>query len=169
MCEAAGANPTVGCPLKPRSIERTTSARTRITVTPELNANPPRTCQQDSVTFPLEVGAKFLQKLQFGSPDWEAAYHTLRNTIEGFNGIARNGARAALGDADRRRIRGVAAQTLFVALLVFGTNVSIIKSFSERLSETDGVPRRARKRRRKSRALAEWNPMVDARSGAPPP
>jgi hypothetical protein len=47
--------------------------------------------------------------LPYGSPGWAATYHTLRNTIEGFNGIAKNGARAALGEADRRRIRGVAA------------------------------------------------------------
>jgi hypothetical protein len=170
MCAAAGANPTVGCPLKPRSLERTTSARTRITVTPELSANPARICQQDSVVFPPEAGAKFLQNLHYGSPEWEATYHTLRNTIEGFNGIAKNGARAALGDADRRRIRGVAAQTLFVALLIFGTNVRTVTSFIERaVPDADGVPRRPRKRRRKSRALTEWNPMVDARSGAPPP
>lgn len=122
------------------------------------------------MTFQPEAGAKLLQKLQFGSPEWEATYHTLRNTIEGFNGIAKNGARAALGDPDRRRIRGVAAQTLFVALLVFGTNVSTIKSFVQRVvPDADGVSRRPRKRRRKSRALADWNPMVDPRSGAPPP
>jgi hypothetical protein len=48
--------------------------------------------------------------------------------------------------------------------------VSTIKSFVERaVPDADGVPRRPRKRRRKSRALTEWNPIVDARSGASPP
>jgi hypothetical protein len=129
MSPAAGAAPIVRCDLKPLSVERTTSARTRISLKPELVDNPALICQQDSVTFPPEAGAKYLQKLHYGSPEWAATYHTLRSTIEGFNGIAKNGARAARGDADRRRIRGVAAQTLFVALLVFGANVNTIISF----------------------------------------
>jgi hypothetical protein len=170
MSPAAGTAPIVGCPLKPLSIERTTSARPRISPTSEVVDNAALICQQDSVTFPPEAGAKFLQLLRYGSREWAATYHTLRNTIEGFNGIAKNGARAALGDADRRRIRGVAAQTLFVVLIVFGTNVNTINSFRRHAeADTDGVLRRRRKRRPTSRSLGDWNPMVDPRSGALPP
>jgi hypothetical protein len=170
MCAAAGAAPTVGCANKPPSIELTTSARPRISLTPELRDNPARICVQDSVTFPPEAGAKLLQLLHYGSPEWAATYHTLRNTIEGFNGIAKDGAYAALGDATRRRIRGVAAQTVFVALLAFAANVNTIMSFLQHaVTDAAGVARRPRKRRRTSRPISDWTPPVLARSGAPPP
>jgi hypothetical protein len=170
MSPAAGAAPVVGCSLKPPSLERTTSAKPRIPVTPELAANPARICRQNAVTFPPEPGAKFLQLLHYGSPEWATTYHTLRNTVEGFNGIAKDGAHAALGDPERRRIRGVAAQTIFVALLVFAANVRAINSFCEHaVAGSDGVLRRPRKRRRTTPSITEWNPKVSARSGAPPP
>jgi hypothetical protein len=170
MCAAAGAAPTVRCDLKPGSIERTTSARTRIPVTEELRANPPTICQQDAVTFPPEAGAKFLQDLHYGSAEWQARYSTLRNTIEGMNGIAKDGAYAALGDPSRRRIRGIAPQTVFTALLLMATNVKAIVSFLRHaVQDTAGVARRPRKRRRTSRSITEWTPTIPARSGAPPP
>lgn len=120
------------------------------------------------MTFPPEAGAKFLQKLHYGSPEWSAMYNTLRNTVEGFNGVAKDGAYAALGDARRRRIRGVAAQTLFAALLVFGINIRSIQSFLRHsVSDTNGCARRPRKRT--TRSIKEWQPTVDPRGGAPPP
>jgi hypothetical protein len=170
MCAAAGAAPTARCDLKPGSIERTTSARTRIPVTDELRANPPTICQQDAVTFPPEAGAKFLQDLHYGAPEWQARYSTLRNTIEGMNGIAKDSAYAALGEPSRRRIRGIAAQSVFTALLLMATNVKAIVSFLRHaIQDTTGVARRPRKRRRTSRSITEWTPTVVARSGAPPP
>jgi hypothetical protein len=170
LCPASDRAPTAGCELKPRSIKQTTSATTRIPVTDELRSNPAKICQQQSVTFPPDAGAKLRQTLHYGSPEWAAIYHTLRNTIEGMNGIAKDGAYAALGDPSRRRIRGVAAQSIFVALLFFAINVRAIRSFRERaVPHSDGVPRRHRRRRRTSRSISDWAPTVNARSGAPPP
>jgi hypothetical protein len=166
MCAAAGASPTVRCDNKPNSIERTTSAHTRIPLTEQLRANPPKICVNQTLIVPPEVGAKFRQKLHYGSPEWAATYHTLRNTVEGFNGIAKDGAYAALGDATRRRIRGVAAQTVFVTLLVFAINVRAINSFLERaVPDTDGVHRRRRKRRRTARPISDWGPTVELAAG----
>jgi uncharacterized protein (DUF2236 family) len=94
----------------------------------------------------------------------------LRNTIEGLNGIAKDGAYAALGDPSRRRIRGIAPQSVFTALLLMATNVKAIVSFLQRaVRDTAGVPRRPRKRRRTSRSITEWTPTIPARSGAPLP
>jgi hypothetical protein len=139
-------------------------------LTPELRDNPAPICLQDSVTFPPAAGAKLLQLPHYGSPDWAAKYHTLRNTVEGFNGIAKDGAYAALGDPTRRRIRGVAAKTVFVALLVLAINVRAIRSFLARaVPDTDGVLRRRRKRRRTSRSISGFAPTLEPRSGAPPP
>ena len=41
-------------------------------------------------------------------------YATLRNSNEGMNGFIKDGAREAIDDPERRRIRGVAAQSVLV-------------------------------------------------------
>ena len=170
LCPASDGAPTGRCELKPRSIERTTSATTRIPVTDELRANPPEICTQQTVTFPPTAGAKLAQRLHFGSQEWAATYHTLRNTIEGMNGIAKDGAYAALADPSRRRIRGVAAQSLFAALLLMATNINAITSFLRRARpDTHGTLRRPRRRRRTTTPLGNWAPTIATRGGAPPP
>ena len=169
LCPASDGAPTGRCPLKPRSVERTTSATMRIPVTDDLLANPPDVCTQQSVTFPPTAGAKLAQTLHYGSTKWAATYHTLRNTIEGMNGIAKDGAYAALGDPSRRRIRGVAAQSIFTALLLTATNIAAISSFvRQALPDAGGTLRRPR-RRRTTPPVANWAPTVATRGGAPPP
>src|SRR5664280_692425 len=84
--------------------------RLRIPVTAAVTDHPPPICTQQSVTVPPEAGAKFAQPLLYGSDEWQAAYATLRSTNEGMNGFLKDGATEALGDPQRRRIRGVAAQ-----------------------------------------------------------
>jgi hypothetical protein len=125
---------------------------------------------EDRRAWFLDAGRYVLAGTPGGREEWAATYHTLRNTIEGINGVAKDGAYAALGDPRRRRIRGVAAQSVFAALLLMATNVKAIQSVLQRaVSDTAGVPRRPRKRRRTSRSVTEWTPTVVARSGAPPP
>ena len=68
------------------------------------------------MTIPPKAGAKFRQKLLFGSADWKTAYHSLRNTNEGMNGYLKDPANEALDDLGRRRIHGVAAQSVLVVL-----------------------------------------------------
>ena len=127
--------------------------RVMVTIRPSgsLKANPPSCCVQGSVTIPPEPMAKLHQDLPYGTLEWEARYHALRKTIEGMNGYLKDGAREALDDSQRRRIRGVAAQSVFVALLVFAANYHKIVEFM-RLVEADGGTRR-RPRRRTSRPI----------------
>jgi hypothetical protein len=61
--------------------------------------------------------------LPYGSPAWHQTYATLRNTIEGLNGYAKDPARQALAQPGRRRVRGIAAQSLFTALLLIAANI----------------------------------------------
>ena len=61
-------------------------------------------------------------------PEWQAVYGTLRNGVEGMNGFVKDGARGALDDPERRWIRGVAPQSLFVAFLLFSANLRKIDS-----------------------------------------
>jgi hypothetical protein len=75
-------------------------------------------------------GAKFDQDPLCGSSEWHAAYATLRNSIEGMNGFFKDGAYEAHGDPQRRRIRGVAAQSVFVGLPAAGRRTSATSSRS---------------------------------------
>jgi len=139
-------------------------------VTDALRANMPRICEQQTVNFPADVGAKLRQTLHFGSREWADTYHRLRNTVEGMNGVAKDGAHAALDDPECRRVRGVAAQTLFAALLLFATNLQKMDSFlAHAIIDTDGVTRRLRRSRRTTRSIKSWTPAIVGRGGATPP
>ena len=159
-CPASNPAPAARCELKPTSVGPKTQGRLRIPVTAAVSAHPPTICTQQSVTVPPEAGAKFAQPLLYGGDEWHAAYATLRSTDEGMNGFVKDGAREALGDPQRRRIRGVAAQSAFVALLLCAANFRKIESFlAQRAAEAAGMARR-RPRRRRTRALDEWLPEV---------
>ena len=123
-CPASNPAPVARCDLKPDSVRPSTQGRLRIPVTAAVTDHPPPICTQQSVTVPPEAGAKFAQPLLHGSDEWQAAYATLRSTNEGMNGFLKDGAREALGDPERRRIRGVAAQSVFVALLLCAANLA---------------------------------------------
>src|SRR5664280_1567505 len=132
--------------------------RLRIPVTAAVTDHPPPICTQQSVTVPPEAGAKFAQPLLYGSDEWQAAYATLRSTNEGMNGFLKDGAREALGDPQRRRIRGVAAQSVFVALLLLAANLRKIDRFLVDLAAVAAGTGRRRPRRRRTRALDQWLP-----------
>jgi hypothetical protein len=154
-CPAAGPHPVVACPLKPASQRHDGRVRVAIRPSGTLRANPPRCCAQASVTIGPEPMAKFRQDLTFQSPEWSARYHSSRSTIEGMTGFLKDGAREALDDPQRRRVRGVAAQSLFVALLVFAGNVRKIEAFLKR-----GAPpaSKAPRRRRQGQPISAWSP-----------
>jgi hypothetical protein len=169
MCPASPGAPTASCELKSESLVDA-AGKTRIPVTDELRAFPPTICSQNSVTFPPDAGAKYLQPLHYGSDEWAQVYGTLRNTVEGMNGIAKDGAHSALGDPTRRRVRGVAAQSIFAALAFFATNIRKVRSFIRTaIPDTAGVLRKPRPARRKTTPIGAWKPEGLARSGDPPP
>jgi len=56
-----------------------------------------------------DTGARYRQELPYGSPAWHQCYATLRNTIEGLNGYAKDTAHQALAQPGRRRVRGITA------------------------------------------------------------
>jgi hypothetical protein len=167
-CPAAGHAPVARCELKPSSLTPGTAGKTRIFLTTELTDSPPTICSQTTVTFPPEAGSKLVQTLHYKSPEWAARYGQHRNTIEGYNGQVKDTSRAALAQADRRRVRGVAAQTLFAAFLIYATNLHRIRSFLEKACEaTDGalaLRRKPRPRRRRTRSLQDFAPTASANS-----
>jgi hypothetical protein len=111
-CPAANSLPLARCELKPTSVRTENRGRLRIAVRSDVKVNPPQSCTQHSVTIPPEAGAKFRQSLLFGSAEWHSTYATLRNTNEGFNGYVKDSVHEALDDPGRRRLNGVAAQSI---------------------------------------------------------
>ena len=142
-CPAIGGHPKLCCPL--REPDRALG-QIPVLVPP---ADPPKICRQTAVTIAPDVGARHRQDLAFGSEQWARTYATYRNTIEGQNGFMKDTAHEALAQPGRRRVRGIAAQSLFVGFLTMAANFRKIAAFRELTANGDGekVVERARRRR----------------------
>jgi len=144
-CPAQGPNPKVACPVHPVSV---TLGAARVPVrTPPVDL--PKVCTQTAVTIAPDVGARHRQRHPYLSPEWSETYATYRNTIEGTNGFLKDPAHEALAAPGRRRVRGIAAQSIFTALLCMAANVRRIAAFRQMVAEGAGaaVVERARRRR----------------------
>jgi hypothetical protein len=169
QCPAASSWPLARCELKPKSIRVGTGGRLRIIVKPDVAANPPPSCTQQSVTVPPEAGAKFRQPLLYASAEWKATYNQLRNANEGMNGYVKDPAHEALGDPGRRRIRGVAGQSVFVAFLLMAANVRKIRAYVVARAQTAPGGARRYPRRRKTRSIELWRPAASGQRSVSDP
>jgi hypothetical protein len=143
-CPATGAHPGLMCPLRQASLSPRDGRPKVFQPPPE----PPRTCTQTAITIAPDAGARYRQDLPCGSPAWHARYATLRNTIEGLNGYAKDPAHQALAQPARRRVRGIAAQSIFTALLLIAANIRKIRAWRALTADDKArVTRRARRRR----------------------
>ena len=107
---------------------------------------PPKICRQTAITIAPGTGTRYRQDLPYGSPAWQARYATLRNTIEGLNGYAKDPAHQALAQPGRRRVRGIAACSLFTALLLIAASIRKIRAWRA-LTASASTAQRARRRR----------------------
>jgi hypothetical protein len=152
MCPAGGDRPKVRCALRTPSL----SALGRLTVSaPPFE--PPALCRQSSITIAPDVGARFAQSLAFGSEQWARHYATLRNTIEGWNGFAKDPAHEALAQPARRRVRGIAAQGILVTFLYVAANLRKIETYESQVANRDAVQARKQARRRRT-SLKDYTP-----------
>lgn len=152
-CPAQGLHPHLSCSLRP---EATHLAVGKIPVL-SPPSEPPRICTQSAVTIAPDVGARFRQDLAWGTEEWAATYASFRNTIEGTNGYLKDPAHQALAAPGRRRVRGIAAQSVFVALLVMASNVRKIAAFRQLVA--DGAQQRvAQRARRRRTSLRDFQP-----------
>jgi hypothetical protein len=142
-CPAAGERPRLICPLRQNSLTPR-DGRAKIFSPP---ADPPRVCRQTAITIAPDTGARYRQDLPYGTPAWHTRYATLRNTIEGLNGYAKDPAHEALAQPARRRVRGIAACSLFTALLLMAANIRKIRACRAQAAEHHASARRARRRR----------------------
>jgi hypothetical protein len=143
-CPAAGERPRLICPLRETSLTPR-DGRAKIFDPPP---DPPKICRQTAITIAPGTGARYRQDLPHGTPEWHTRYATLRNTIEGLNGYAKDPAHEALAQPARRRIRGIAAQSVFTALLLMAANIRKIRACRAQAAQrsTSGPARRARRR-----------------------
>jgi hypothetical protein len=143
-CPALGRHPGLACPLRQPSLSPR-DGRPKVLQPPE---EPPRTCRQAAITIAPDTGARYRQDLPYGSPAWRQHYATLRNTIEGLNGYAKDPAHQALAQPARRRVRGIAAQSVFTALLLMAANIRKIRAWRALTARDKArITRRARRRR----------------------
>jgi hypothetical protein len=143
-CPAQGSHPGLMCPLREASLSPR-DGRPKVLQPPE---EPPRVCTQTAITIPPDVGARYRQDLPYGSPAWHARYATLRNTTEGLNGYAKDPAHQALAQPGRRRVRGIAAQSVFTTLLLMAANIRKIRAWRALTAgDKAAITQRARRRR----------------------
>ena len=152
-CPARGEHPHLCCALRQASVPL---ALGKVPVL-DPPVDPPKVCTQSAVTIAPDVGARHRQDLAFGSPEWARVYATYRNTIEGTNGYVKDPAHESLQAPGRRRVRGIAAQSLFVGLLLMAANFRKIAAFRDLVAagETPHVAERARRRRM---SITEYRP-----------
>ena len=143
-CPALGRHPALMCPLRAGSLSPRDGRAKALQPPPE----PPKICRQTAVTIAPDTGARYRQDLPYGSPAWHKTYATLRNTIEGLNGLIKDPAHEALAQPARRRVRGIAAQSLFTALLLMAANIRKIRAWRALTAgDKTAIARRARRRR----------------------
>jgi len=143
-CPAAGHHPRLICPLRPASLTPRDGRVKAFQPPPE----PPRICRQTAITIAPDVGARYRQDLPYASSAWHQTCATLRNTIEGLNGFVKDPAHEALAQPARRRVRGIAAQSVFTALLLMAANIRKIRAWRALTDRNKTqITRRARRHR----------------------
>ena len=143
-CPATGHHPRLTCPLRQASLTRATDGPRSCSPRPNHPGSAPR---PRSPSPPMRV-TRYRQDLPYGSPAWHARYAALRNTIEGLNGYAKDTAHQALAQPARRRVRGIAAQPVFTALLLMAASIRKIRAWRALTARDKArITRRARRRR----------------------
>jgi len=151
-CPATGKHPRLICPLRQASLTPRDGRAKVLQPPPE----PPRICRQTAITIAPDTGARYRQDLPYGSLAWHKTYATLRNTIEGLNGLVKDTAHEALAQPARRRVRGIAAQSIFTALLLIAANIRKIRAW--RALTAPGKARITQRARRRRTNLRDYHP-----------
>ena len=86
---------------------------------------------------------------------------TATHTIEGTNGYVKDTAHQSLGSPGRRRVRGIAAQSLFVGFLLMAANFRKIAAYRDLVQAGDGAKALERARRRRI-SIAQYRPPPPA-------
>lgn len=175
-CPASGKpgtsfRPTAHCALKPFSTPTGAFDGRPVMLIPVAVAGeaPPDVCTQQTVTIDAAAYSKHQQTLAHRSKTWTKVYGSLRNTIEGTNATAKDGSKQPIEPGDRRRVRGIAATSLIVAVLLAARNLRKIATFMRTADMSDdgsmAVTKPKAKRARRPQ-LDDWHPDQRAKRAA---
>ena len=144
-CPAAGHRPGLICPLRQASLSPRDGRAKVLQPPPE----PPRICTPDRDHHrPRTPAPATARTCPTAARPGTRRYATLRNTIEGLNGLIKDPAHEALAQPARRRVRGIAAQSIFTALLLMAANIRKIRAWRALTARDKArITRRARRRR----------------------
>lgn len=175
-CPAVGPGATVNCPLKPRAPQREGDKERTTILRQDLPAHPGPVCtNHNSVTIPLAAGAKYAQSVVWQSEEWHRVYGS-RNTVEAKNAYLKDEKGGSIAAHGRRLLRGIAVQSVLVAIMVAGQNVRAVQDYLRRPRTDDGPdtrppsPPRSRRSRRSRRSAKRGAALADLLepSTAPP-
>lgn len=168
-CQASGQpgeslRPRVHCPPKPGSMPTGTFDGRPVMLIPVAVAGEalPDVCEKQTVTTDAAAYNKHQQALAHRGETWTKVYGSLRNTIEGTNATAKDSSKQPIEPSDRRRVRGIAATSLVVAILLAARNLRKIATFMRNadMNHADGsmaVTKPKAKRARRP-VLDDWHP-----------
>ena len=104
-----------------------------------------------TVTISMAIGERWGQKYPYRTPEWTAAYD-LRSGVERKNREVKHTNFIDLESADRRPQRGIAANSIAVAMYVTSANLVALDNY---LRTAEGIDTTKSPRRRKSRRAEE--------------
>lgn len=152
-CPAAGPNATATCPLKQPSPGVQRGNRKALTLIHTPPSDPPPICANvESVSVPVEFGARYRQEIPYRTDEWFDVYRRTRNEMEGRNQYLKDREHQSLADPGQRRFRGWAKQLLALVLKIVAANVQVVLSFIDRTEDAARSPRPPRGRRPKAKA-----------------
>ena len=117
---------------------------------------------------PDDIFPRHAQDLQLGSTEWYDTYTTLRQGVESFNFQLKQACFTNVSAPDRRRVRGNAAQNLFVAMAIVATNLRKIDRWVANPVKVDAQgrgplkPTDKKRRRDQLRPGPRWYPEGSA-------
>jgi hypothetical protein len=144
------------CPIKKQSLGR--DPRLPLADPAPRPTGPAKICTQHTITIPAEAGAQHHQALAYGGADWQRVYHRLRNSVEHFNGFAKDDLYEAIEHPGTRRIRGIAAQTFLLAFQLAHANRRKISTWLDTLTSPGQPAKRRPTRRRPTKEPGTWTP-----------
>jgi hypothetical protein len=143
----------------------------------------PKPCRVDTLRIDLNVdpstddgarqqyvdAARYRQDLVFGTREHTNTYNALRQAQEGLHGFVKDDAKEALAAPGKRRIRGLAAQSLFAAVLLAAAAVRKVRVFLRNaLTDPDTGDRYVLRRTRKGEhATTHLPPGTKGTRGSP--
>ncbi|WP_267419507.1 MULTISPECIES: hypothetical protein [unclassified Curtobacterium] len=128
-CPARGKSPTVTCPLVEMHAQASKSPDIHRPPIDEdlVPGHPDLICCQDSVKVEWDDALTTRQELHYASDEWLSVFGHDRQSMEGFNAYLKNNRN--LGDASKRRMRGLAAQAFLLAFILTAANFTRINKF----------------------------------------